>query len=86
MKISVTFRHMNSTEALRAYAEEKISKVAKLLNDTCEAHVVLSVERHVHYCHVQSTGGAFRVRVNGPEVRGHVSIDRSGQRKSSPSR
>ncbi|MFO0725187.1 MAG: ribosome-associated translation inhibitor RaiA [Myxococcota bacterium] len=76
MKISVTFRHMNSTEALRAYAEEKISKVAKLLNDTCEAHVVLSVERHVHYCHVELiTGGAFRVRADEKSEDMYQSID-----------
>lgn len=76
MKISVTFRHMNSTEALRAYAEEKISKVAKLLSDTCEAHVVLSVERHVHYCHVELlTGGAFRVRADEKSEDMYQSID-----------
>lgn len=76
MKFSVTFRHMNSTEALRAYAEEKIGKVAKLLNDACEAHVVLSVDRHVHYCHVELlTGGAFRVRAEDKSEDMYQSID-----------
>jgi putative sigma-54 modulation protein len=76
MKISVTFRHMSSTDALRAYVEEKVGKVAKLLNDSCEAHVVLSVERHLHQAHIELiTGGAFRVRADERTEDMYQSID-----------
>jgi len=76
MKISVTFRHMSSTDALRAYVEEKVGKVAKLLNDSCEAHVVLSVERHLHQAHIELiTGGAFRIRAEERSEDMYQSID-----------
>jgi len=49
MQISVTFRHVDPTPALRAYAEEKLSRVKKYLRRPVDAHVILSVskERHV---------------------------------------
>jgi len=49
MQISVTFRHVESTPALRAYAEEKLERVKKYLRRPIDAHVILSVakERHV---------------------------------------
>jgi putative sigma-54 modulation protein len=49
MQISVTFRHVESTPALRAYAEEKLARVRKYLRRPVDAHVILSVakERHV---------------------------------------
>lgn len=76
MKISVTFRHMSSTEALDAYVKEKVGKVAKLLNDACEAHVVLSVERHMHQAHIELiTGGAFRIRADERSEDMYQSID-----------
>ncbi len=49
MRISVTFRHVEPTAALRAYAEEKLERVKKYLRRPLDAHVILSVakERHV---------------------------------------
>ncbi|TMB15804.1 MAG: ribosome-associated translation inhibitor RaiA [Deltaproteobacteria bacterium] len=49
MQITVTFRHVEPTPALRTYAEEKLSRVKKYLRRPVDAHVILSVakERHV---------------------------------------
>ena len=49
MQITVTFRHVEPTPALRAYAEEKLERVKKYLRRPVDAHVILSVakERHV---------------------------------------
>jgi putative sigma-54 modulation protein len=49
MRISVTFRHVDPTPALRTYAEEKLERVKKYLRRPVDAHVILSVakERHV---------------------------------------
>ncbi len=44
--IKITFRHMDATEALRAYAEEKLEKAAKILQTNYDAQVVLSVEKY----------------------------------------
>jgi putative sigma-54 modulation protein len=50
MQINVTFRHVDSTPALRTHAEEKLGRmVRKYLHRPVDAHVILSVakERHV---------------------------------------
>ena len=45
MEINVTFRHMEPSESLKNYAEEKISKINKYLDFPIEAHIVLEVEK-----------------------------------------
>ena len=49
MQILVTFRHVEPTSPLKAYAEEKLARVKKYLRRPVEAHVILAVskERHV---------------------------------------
>lgn len=45
MQLSVTFRHMDSTDALRDYAGEKIERIKKYFPDPIKAHVVLICDR-----------------------------------------
>ncbi len=45
MDITVTFRHIDSTESLKEYAEEKLSKIDKYFDFPVEAHVVLTAEK-----------------------------------------
>ena len=52
MEITVTFRHMEPTESLKDYAEEKISKIEKYLDFPVEAHIVLGVEKFRHLADV----------------------------------
>jgi putative sigma-54 modulation protein len=50
MQITVTFRHVDPTPALRSHAEDKVARVArKYLRRPVDAHVILAVakERHV---------------------------------------
>ena len=49
MQVIVTFRHVDPTAALKAYAEEKLTRLKKYLRRPVDAHVILSVakERHV---------------------------------------
>lgn len=65
MQINVTFRHTEPSQAVREYAEEKLSKVKKYLEEPIEAHVVLKVEkfRHIAEVMVESNG----LRLNGTE-------------------
>lgn len=49
VKVAVTFRHMEPTDALKRYAEEKVHRLGRHFSQSLEAHVVLSVdskERH----------------------------------------
>jgi putative sigma-54 modulation protein len=46
MRVSVTFRHMDNSDALRKYAEDKIGRLNKYVYNPVDASVVLSVEKH----------------------------------------
>jgi ribosome hibernation promoting factor len=67
MQFSVTFRHMDATEALKSYAKEKLSRIWKFLPDPIAAHVTMSTERHMHRADVtvQLHNG---IRVAGHEI------------------
>ena len=46
--ITVTFRHMDATDALQAYAEKKLQSVARLLPGAVDAHVILTANGTKH--------------------------------------
>ncbi|MBI5599319.1 MAG: ribosome-associated translation inhibitor RaiA [Deltaproteobacteria bacterium] len=48
MQVSVTFRHMDSSEALKNYAGQKSERLGKYLVSPAEVHWVLSVEKIRH--------------------------------------
>ncbi|WP_305041238.1 ribosome hibernation-promoting factor, HPF/YfiA family [Geoalkalibacter sp.] len=49
MQIAVTFRHMEASDPLRAYAEEKLERVKKYIDEPIDAQVVLSVEKKIRH-------------------------------------
>ncbi len=55
MKIDVTGRHIDVTPALREFAEEKLSKLERVLDGPLEAHVVLAISKHRHTAEVKIT-------------------------------
>lgn len=52
MNIIINCRQMDSTQNLKEYAEEKIGKFDKYLNNITEANVTLSVEKYRHKAEV----------------------------------
>lgn len=46
MQITITTRNLENTEALKRYAEEKISRLRKFVDNITSAHVILSVQKH----------------------------------------
>lgn len=69
MQFAVVFRHMEPTEALKAYAKERMERVRKYLPDPIACHVVLSTERHNHRIDV-----TFQLH-NGLSVAGHETTE-----------
>lgn len=55
MKFSVTFRKMDSTDAIKQYAEEKVKKIKRFFPDPINANVVLAMERYQHRADVTIT-------------------------------
>ncbi|MBN2645173.1 MAG: ribosome-associated translation inhibitor RaiA [Desulfuromonadaceae bacterium] len=49
MQIAVTFRHMDSSDPLRTYAEEKLARVNKYIEEPIDAQVVLTVEKKIRH-------------------------------------
>src|SRR6476646_8200622 len=45
MQLSVTFRYMDTNDALRDYAKEKVERIRKYFPDPIKAHVVLVCDR-----------------------------------------
>jgi len=58
MNITITFRHMDGTEAVKSYAYEKVSKLQKFLRQTMTAQVTLSVEGLDHVVDVRAQSGS----------------------------
>jgi ribosome hibernation promoting factor len=48
MQVTVTFRHIEPTDALRQYAEGKLQRLSKYLHRPMDAHVILSVLKKNH--------------------------------------
>jgi putative sigma-54 modulation protein len=65
MQVMVTFRHVEPSEGLRQYADEKVQRVHKYLRRPVDAHVILSVLKHRHIAEVQVT--ANRLNINATE-------------------
>ncbi len=64
MHVKVTFRHMDSSDALRKYAEEKSGRIGRFLFDPVEIHWVLSVEkiRHIADATVSANGVTIKAQ------------------------
>jgi putative sigma-54 modulation protein len=60
-EIAVTFRHVEPTEAIRAYAVRKLSHVAKFLKRPCQVHLILTVDKYRHCGEVTVKSGYLDV-------------------------
>lgn len=65
MQTSVTFKNIDSSDHLKAYVNNKLSRFDRFLDVPAEANVVLAVEKHRHIAEIHVSGG--RLNVNGKE-------------------
>lgn len=49
MNISVSFRHMDTSEPLRNYVEEKLARLTKYVEEPIDAQVSLTVEKKIRH-------------------------------------
>jgi len=66
MKVTVTGRHMELSDALRNYIENGLQKLEAHFDKLTDANVVLDVQKHRHMAEV--TLNANGVRIHGREV------------------
>lgn len=52
MQVSVTFRHVEATDALRLHAERRVARIAKYVHRPIDAHVILTVTKRRHVAEI----------------------------------
>ncbi|MBH1988436.1 MAG: ribosome-associated translation inhibitor RaiA [Myxococcaceae bacterium] len=78
MQISVTFRHLEATEALRQHAVDKINNhLKKYTDDSAYSHVVLSADKHGQKAEIQISSHGMLIRGKGDSSDLYNSIDRA---------
>ncbi len=75
MNITITFRHMVGSEAVKSYATEKMAKLQKFLRQAMSAQVTLSVEglEHIAEVNIQSGSQHFHATERSEDM--YASID-----------
>ncbi len=75
MNITTTFRHMNGTDAVKTYAQEKIAKLQKFLRQAMRADVTLSVDGSDHIAEVHLKSGGTLIHGSEKSDDMYASID-----------
>jgi putative sigma-54 modulation protein len=76
MNIAITFRQMDATEAMRAYATDKVGKVQKFLRQPMKGHVTLSAEKRIHTAEVDIHAGSEHYHATEKSEDMYASIDK----------
>ncbi len=64
MQITTTFRHMDTSDALKSYAEEKLSRVQKYIDEPITVQVVLTVEKIRHIAEITITAKGITIKAS----------------------
>jgi len=59
--VTVTFRHVEPTDAIRLYAERKLAHLGKLLKRACYVHLILTVDKYRQHGEVTVKSGRLSV-------------------------
>ena len=76
MNISITFRQMDASAAIKAYARDKVAKLQKFLRQPMTARVTLSLDklRHVAEARISSGGRHLEAKEQSQDM--YASIDK----------
>jgi putative sigma-54 modulation protein len=75
MHVSVTFRHLDSSDPLKEYASDKTERLAKYLLEPVEVHWVLSVEKIRHTAAATVTANGLRIKAQEETTDLYSAID-----------
>jgi putative sigma-54 modulation protein len=76
MNISITFRHMDPSEAIKEYARDKVSKLQKFLRQPMTAKVTLSLDKLSHVAEAQISSGGAHLEAKESSEDMYASIDK----------
>ena len=76
MNISITFRHMEPSEAIKSYASGKVAKLQKFLRQPMTAKVTLSLSKLHHVAETQISSGGAHLEAKETSDDMYASIDK----------
>lgn len=77
MHVSVTFRQMEATPALKDHATDKVMRIAKFINKPTDAHIVLSLEKYMHKADITLNTNGLKIRGAEKSEDMYASIDKA---------
>ncbi len=77
MKLEITARHFDVTEALKIYLEEKLFRLEKYAQDILNMHVILEMEKHSALVEVNAGLKKFQINVKERHNDMYAAIDKS---------
>lgn len=75
MQITTTFRHMESSEPLKTYAQEKIEKVQRYIDEPIVVQVFLTVEKIRHLAEITITARGITIKASEETNDMYAAID-----------
>jgi putative sigma-54 modulation protein len=76
VNISITFRHMVASEAIKAYARDKLTKLQKFLRQPMTAKVTLSLDKLRHVAETRISSGGAHLEAKEASEDMYASIDK----------
>jgi putative sigma-54 modulation protein len=76
MNISITFRQMETSDAIKKYVMTKVSRLQKLLQQPMTAKVTLTIQKQLHVAEVQLSSGKRRSEAREASEEMYASIDK----------
>ncbi len=64
MQVTTTFRHLEPSEALKSYADEKLERVKKYIDEPIVAQVFMTVEKIRHTAEVTITAKGITIKAS----------------------
>jgi putative sigma-54 modulation protein len=76
VNISITFRHMDASEAIKAYARDKVAKLQKFLRQPMTAKATLSLDKLRHMAEIRISSGGAHLEAKETSEDMYASIDK----------
>ena len=76
MNVTVTFRHLPSSDAIRDHATDKVEKFKKYLMDPIDIHIVLRVEKIRQLAEITVNAKNYRIHATEESPDMYTSIDK----------
>jgi putative sigma-54 modulation protein len=76
MNISISFRHLEATDSIKAYATEKVGKLQRFLRQPMTARVTLSLEKHEQVAEIRVSSGSEHHEAKEATTDMYTAIDR----------